>query len=183
MGAGEYAAPGYRHHSLNFWLPVDPQQFPSLLFKDQGVFPGQSEGYAYLGAGIIVLDRCLGHLRAVVPFSFQERFPLASLAGRRARPLRSQFRQRSPLAQVFSWTFLARRLGAPAFHIPGLRAPLLGGLLYRLVLLFRGGVPDFFQKSPNGRFGGPSALQIIDCKSLLTGVHQMLNSKPAPRSG
>jgi hypothetical protein len=33
----------------------DPQQFPSVLFKDQGVFPGQSEGYAYLGAGMIVL--------------------------------------------------------------------------------------------------------------------------------
>jgi hypothetical protein len=54
MGAGEIAAPGYRYHSLNLALP-DPQQFPSVLFKDQGVFPGQSEGYAYLGAGMIVL--------------------------------------------------------------------------------------------------------------------------------
>jgi hypothetical protein len=55
LGADEYAAPGYRHHSLNILAPVDPQQFSSLLFKDQGVFPGQSEGYAYLGAGIIFL--------------------------------------------------------------------------------------------------------------------------------
>ena len=28
MGAGEYAAPGYRYHSLNLVAPFDPQQFP-----------------------------------------------------------------------------------------------------------------------------------------------------------
>ena len=48
MGADEYAAPGYRYHSLNLLAPVDPQSSPSLFFKDQGVLPGQSEGYAIL---------------------------------------------------------------------------------------------------------------------------------------
>ena len=53
--AAEYVAPGYRYHSLNLLAPIDPQRFPSLFFKDQGVLPGQTEGYSYLGAGIIFL--------------------------------------------------------------------------------------------------------------------------------
>ena len=51
----EYVAPGYRYHSLNLLAPIDPQRFPSPFFKDQGVLPGQTEGYSYLGAGIIFL--------------------------------------------------------------------------------------------------------------------------------
>ena len=70
-------------------------------------------------------DRGLDHLGAVVPFSFQERFPLASLAGRRALLYARNFGKGHPWLKCSPGPFLARWLGAPAFYISGFRSPLL----------------------------------------------------------
>jgi hypothetical protein len=141
LGADEYAAPGYRHHSLNILAPVDPQQFSSLLFKNQGVFPGQSEGYAYLGAGIIFLI-AVSVIFAPAPNARRSsRFGLWLVAG-----LSFAF-------AVSSEGHLWPKRPALIFHCPApwsvcfphsdLRPVLLGGLLHHLVLLSGGGVPVF----------------------------------------
>ena len=179
LGADEYAAPGYRHHSLNILAPVDPQQFSSLLFKDQGVFPGQSEGYAYLGAGIIFL------IAVSVIFA-----PLSLF--------RSKLVSLWPLWLVAGLSF-AFAVSAKVTFGPNVLLDLpLPGAVERLFSTFRASGRFFWvgyyiilccslaaasRIFSRNRLAVVLAslllLQILDCKSLYAGVHQMLNSKPA----
>lgn len=50
-----YAGGGYGYYSMNLLAPIDPFDYPALLLKKQPTFPGQYEGYNYLGLGVIVL--------------------------------------------------------------------------------------------------------------------------------
>lgn len=54
-GAKAYAGGGYGYYSMNLLAPIDPFDYPALLLKKQPSFPGQYEGYNYLGLGVIVL--------------------------------------------------------------------------------------------------------------------------------
>jgi hypothetical protein len=51
-GQQDLAAPGYRYLSMNLLAPVNPDQAPSPILPRLPSFPGQYEGYNYLGAGI-----------------------------------------------------------------------------------------------------------------------------------
>ncbi|MGL5168962.1 MAG: DUF6311 domain-containing protein [Afipia sp.] len=53
--AKAYAGGGYGYYSMNLLAPIDPFEYPALLLKKQPSFPGQYEGYNYLGLGAIVL--------------------------------------------------------------------------------------------------------------------------------
>jgi hypothetical protein len=48
---GGFASGGYRFFSMNLLAPIDSQFTGALLLKEQTVFPGQTEGYNYLGLG------------------------------------------------------------------------------------------------------------------------------------
>jgi hypothetical protein len=55
-GGQGYTLGGYRFYSMNLLSPVDPETFGSLLFRALPQFTGgQYEGYAYLGAGVVLL--------------------------------------------------------------------------------------------------------------------------------
>ena len=55
-GGHGYGAGGYRFYSLNLLGPFDPSAYGSVLLKPlPHATSGQPEGYAYLGAGILVL--------------------------------------------------------------------------------------------------------------------------------
>ena len=179
MGAGEYAAPGYRYHSLNLVAPFDPQQFPSVLFKDQGVLPGQSEGYAYLGAGIILL------IAVSIILAPSSLFHSKSLS-------------LWPLWLVAALSFTLAISAKVTLGSSVLLDLSLPDGLERLLSTFRASGRLFWvgyyivfccsfaaasrilsRERPTIVLAALLLLQIIDCKSRLTGVHQMLNSKPA----
>ncbi|CAN5189706.1 hypothetical protein BH10PSE10_BH10PSE10_01090 [soil metagenome] len=73
--AGGYAGAGYKVYSMNLLAPINPWEYPGLLWGELPTSRDQYEGYNYLGLGII----CLG-LAALV------RRPsiLKNLFGRRA---------------------------------------------------------------------------------------------------
>lgn len=50
-----YAGEGYGFFSMNLLAPIDPTDYPALLLKKLPSFPGQYEGYNYLGLGVIAL--------------------------------------------------------------------------------------------------------------------------------
>jgi hypothetical protein len=55
-----YAGEGYGYYSFNLLSPINPQPLgadggPSVLLPSFPIFAGQYEGYAYLGAGVILL--------------------------------------------------------------------------------------------------------------------------------
>jgi hypothetical protein len=55
-GGRGYTTGGYRVFSLNLLSPVDPRGWTSiLLHRLSGATPGQYEGYAYLGVGVLAL--------------------------------------------------------------------------------------------------------------------------------
>ena len=82
-GGGGLAAAGYRMLSMNLLAPVDSRSFGALLIKDQARFPGQYEGYNYLGLGTLVLILILAGGIAATPRSprwpFSEWAPLVLL--------------------------------------------------------------------------------------------------------
>ncbi len=51
----QFAGGGYTIYSMNLLSPIDPFIFPSLLIKGRQTFAGQSEGYNYLGLGVLLL--------------------------------------------------------------------------------------------------------------------------------
>jgi hypothetical protein len=132
------------------------KRFSSLLFKDQGVFPGQTEGYSYLGGGIIFL--------VVVLLIFA---PLSLL--------RPKIVSLWPLwlAAALSFTLAASAKITLGPHV-SLDLPLpdtLERLLstfrasgrlfwagYYIILCcsFAAALPDLYQKSPGRRARGPS---------------------------
>jgi hypothetical protein len=176
--AEEYATTGYRYHSLNLLAPFDPQKFSSLLFKDQGVFPGQTEGYSYLGGGIIFL--------IVVSLIFA---PLSLF--------RSKIVSLWPLWLVAVLSFA---LAASAKITLGPHVLLdfpLPDTLERLFSTFRASGRLFWagyyiilccSLAAASQIFSRSRLvvvlaalllvQILDCKSLYAEVHKMLNSRP-----
>ncbi len=55
-GGRGYTTGGYRVFSMNILSPVDPRGWTSiLLHRLSGATPGQYEGYAYLGVGVLAL--------------------------------------------------------------------------------------------------------------------------------
>jgi hypothetical protein len=52
---GQYVASGYEYYSMNLLAPIDPGAPGALLLKQQPVGPGQYEGNAYLGLGLLLL--------------------------------------------------------------------------------------------------------------------------------
>ena len=81
-GGGGLAAAGYRMYSMNLLAPIDNRSF-GLLIKAQARFSGQSEGYNYVGLGILALILILvGGIAANPRFPrwpFSEWAPLALL--------------------------------------------------------------------------------------------------------
>jgi hypothetical protein len=56
MGQADYGASGFRYFSFNLLSPLDPNIFGAVFMKGlPRVGSGQYEGYAYLGAGAILL--------------------------------------------------------------------------------------------------------------------------------
>ena len=176
----EYVAPGYRYHSLNLLAPIDPQRFPSLFFKDQGVLPGQTEGYSYLGAGIIFL---------ILPRLFSRRCPSSAQRSFSLWPLW--------LVAALSFAFAASAKITFGPHV--LFDFPLPDTLERLFSTFRASGRLFWAGyyivlccslaaasqifSRNRMVVVLAALlfvQILDCKSLYAEVREMLNSKPRP---
>ena len=176
----EYAAPGYRYHSLNLLAPIDPQRFSSLLFKDQSVFPGQTEGYSYLGGGIIFL--------VVVLLIFA---PLSLL--------RSKIVSLWPLWLAAALSFILAASAKITFGPHVLLDMPLPDTMERLFSTFRGSGRLFWagyyiimcwtlaaasQIFPRNRLVVVLAalllVQILDCKSLYAEVHGMLNSRSVP---
>lgn len=52
----EYSGRGYGHYSMNLVSPLDPQNFQSILLKQQPLaLAGQYEGYNYLGLGVLLI--------------------------------------------------------------------------------------------------------------------------------
>jgi hypothetical protein len=51
----QYTGGGYEAYSMNLLAPIDPQQFTSLLLRQQPENSGQYEGYNYLGLGLIAI--------------------------------------------------------------------------------------------------------------------------------
>ena len=161
------------------WLPSIRSSSPSLLFKDQGVLPGQSEGYAYLGAGIILLiavsiilaPSSLFHSKIL---SLWPLWLVAALSFTLAIPAKVTLGS-SVLLDLSLPDGLERLLST--FRASG-RLFWVG---YYIVFCcsFAAASRILSRKRPTIVLAALLLLQIIDCKSLLTGVHQMLNSKPA----
>lgn len=51
---GAVTAWGFGVHSMNLASPIDPGPFASIALKQRSMLPGQGEGYAYLGLGVIL---------------------------------------------------------------------------------------------------------------------------------
>ncbi|MFZ0712264.1 MAG: hypothetical protein WAM53_19645 [Terrimicrobiaceae bacterium] len=180
MKAEECAAPGYSYHSLNLVAPFDPQRFSSLVFKDQGVFAGQTEGYNYLGGGMIFL---IVVSLLLAPLSL----------------FRSKIVALWPLWLVAILSFALAASAKVTFGPVVLFDIPLPDTLERLFSTFRASGRLFWVGyyiviccslsaasqvlSKNRLAVVLSALlliQILDCKSLYAGVHEMLNSKVRP---
>ena len=54
-GESGYAGAGYKIYSMNLLAPIDPWDYPGLLWKRLPISSGQYEGYNYLGLGIMLL--------------------------------------------------------------------------------------------------------------------------------
>lgn len=54
-GESGYAGAGYKIYSMNLLAPLDPWDYPGLLWNGLSISPNQYEGYNYLGLGIILL--------------------------------------------------------------------------------------------------------------------------------
>ena len=176
----EYVAPGYRYHSLNLLAPIDPQRFPSLFFKDQGVLPGQTEGYAYLGAGIIFLILaalifsplsllrskviCLWPLWLVAGLSFA----LAASAKITLGPhVLVDFPLPDSLERIASTFRSSGRLFWAGYYILLCCSLIAASQIFsrsRLVVVL----------------AALLFVQLLDCKSVYAEVRETLNSKPRP---
>lgn len=77
-GESGYAGAGYKIYSMNLLAPIDPWDYPGLLWDRLPISPNQYEGYNYLGLGIILLG-----LAAVVwrPSIITELFKREAIAG------------------------------------------------------------------------------------------------------
>ena len=53
--SGGYAGAGYKIYSMNLLAPIDPWDYPGLLWNRLPISPYQYEGYNYLGLGIVLL--------------------------------------------------------------------------------------------------------------------------------
>ncbi len=53
--SGAYAGGGYKIYSMNLLAPIDPWDFPGLLWSGLPISLNQYEGYNYLGLGIVLL--------------------------------------------------------------------------------------------------------------------------------
>jgi hypothetical protein len=51
---GAVTAWGFGVHSMNLASPIDPGPFASIALKQRSMLPGQGEGYAYLGLGVMM---------------------------------------------------------------------------------------------------------------------------------
>ena len=178
MTAEEYAAPGYRYHSLNLLAPLDPQRFSSLFFKDQSVFPGQTEGYAYFGAGIILLIVVLLVVAPLAPFRWSgvSLWPLwvvAVLSLALAASAKVTFGQNilldlplpDALERLFSTFRASGRLFWAAYYIVFCCSLAAAARVFsrnRLIFLL----------------AALLFVQVLDCKSLYAEVHAVLNSRP-----
>jgi hypothetical protein len=116
--------------------PERGQEVLVALVQRSGRFSGSDRGIQLSRRRHYFSGCCLAHFRAVVPPSVEDRFPLASLAGR--RPF---FYSRRIGEDHFGSPRLARfavagYLGALAFYISRIRPAFLGGLLYHFVLFF-----------------------------------------------
>ena len=83
LGADEYAAPGYRHHSLNHFGSCRSAAVLFAALQRSGRLSRPERGIRLSWSGNYFPDRCLGHFRAVVALPFEACFSLAALAGRR----------------------------------------------------------------------------------------------------
>jgi hypothetical protein len=54
-GESGYAGAGYKIYSMNLLAPIDPWDYPGLLWSRLPISPNQYEGYSYLGLGVILL--------------------------------------------------------------------------------------------------------------------------------
>jgi hypothetical protein len=52
---GTLAAGGWTAYGMDLLAPLDPEAYPSLLFRTHQLGPGQYEGYNYLGAGMLAV--------------------------------------------------------------------------------------------------------------------------------
>jgi hypothetical protein len=54
-GESGYAGAGYKIYSMNLLAPIDPWDYPGLLWNGLPISPNQYEGYNYLGLGVMLL--------------------------------------------------------------------------------------------------------------------------------
>jgi Family of unknown function (DUF6311)/Carbohydrate binding domain len=184
-GGRGYTTGGYRVFSMNILSPVDPRGWTSiLLHRLSGATPGQYEGYAYLGVGVLALALIvLG--AAVLPGS-----KLPSLDRRWAIPLLLCCLVLTLLALSTRVTLGSRTLvdldpgEKLSPYLASLRAS--GRLFwapYYLILLVALAAPFLlFRKAwANALVAGALLLQIADTQSLRHWVHVTVNEEhPSP---
>ena len=184
-GGRGYTTGGYRVFSMNILSPVDPRGWTSiLLHRLSGATPGQYEGYAYLGVGVLALALIvLG--AAVLPGS-----KLPSLDRRWAIPLLLCCLVLTLLALSTRMTLGSRTLvdldpgEKLSPYLASLRAS--GRLFwapYYLILVVVLAAPFLlFRKAwANALVAGALLLQIADTQSLRHWVHVTVNEEhPSP---
>jgi hypothetical protein len=184
-GGRGYTTGGYRVFSLNLMSPVDPRGWTSIvLHRLSSATPGQYEGYAYLGAGVLALALIV--LGAVVV----GRPKLPSLDRRWVLPLLLCCAVLTLLALSTRVTFGSHTVvdldpgETLSPYLSSLRASgrLFWGLYYLIMVAVLAAPFAFFRKSwANGLIAGALLLQLADTQSLRHWVHVTVNEEhPSP---